>query len=338
MARKWWILSSALIVAGCFAYVRAQEAPEGVEGNREPRSLALGADDGSTRSVLRKSSRSGDTRTAVDNTKSSTDDSGTSTSRTSSSSSGSNSSRNTGVSNASARESTSTEAPSVLKRKPRSTTQKQSATAEEPAERVSQLPTTTQPAAPAATSKQSAEESPRSTTIETPAASRFRGNTATKEVTKETSREAAKEVAPPAARETDADAPADDAGQRGQQETASSTNDELRISSESPRVAVQMVGPEAITIGKAAKYTVVIVNDVLAAKQNEGYDAEHDRMGDMFKLGIIDPVKVTRVALENAVSVSALMLTTEAAVGEIPGPKTPPMGGMGGMGGGEMDF
>ena len=89
----------------------------------------------------------------------------------------------------------------------------------------------------------------------------FRSNTATKEVTKETNKEATKEVAPPAARETDADAPADDAGQRGQQETASSTNDELRISSESPRVAVQMVGPEAITIGKAAKYTVVIVND-----------------------------------------------------------------------------
>jgi hypothetical protein len=52
-------------------------------------------------------------------------------------------------------------------------------------------------------------------------------------------------------------------------------------------------------------------------------------MGDMFELGIIDPVKVTRVALENAVSIAALMLTTEAAVGEIPEPKQPAGAGWG---------
>ena len=85
----------------------------------------------------------------------------------------------------------------------------------------------------------------------------------------------------------------------------------------------------------------VIVEDVRRAPANVGYDVAHGQLGDMFKLGIIDPVKVTRVALENAVSVAALMLTTESLVGEIPEEKQPAgagggMDGMGGMGG--MDF
>ncbi|MDA0815298.1 MAG: chaperonin GroEL [Chloroflexi bacterium] len=63
----------------------------------------------------------------------------------------------------------------------------------------------------------------------------------------------------------------------------------------------------------------VIVEQVRDAKDpNIGYDAGNERMGDMFELGILDPVKVARVALENAVSVAALMLTTEAAVADIP--------------------
>jgi len=78
----------------------------------------------------------------------------------------------------------------------------------------------------------------------------------------------------------------------------------------------------------------VIIEDVRKAKRNVGFDAAGDRMGDMFDLGIIDPVKVSRVALENAVSVASLMLTTESVVGEIPEPAAPmPMGGDGGMGG-----
>jgi chaperonin GroEL len=60
----------------------------------------------------------------------------------------------------------------------------------------------------------------------------------------------------------------------------------------------------------------LVVQDVRAAKLNVGYDAANERMGDMFELGIIDPVKVSRVAMENAVSVAALMLTTEAIVGQ----------------------
>ena len=61
----------------------------------------------------------------------------------------------------------------------------------------------------------------------------------------------------------------------------------------------------------------VIVEDVRAAKPRVGYDARENRFGDMFELGIIDPVKVTRAAVENAVSIAALMLTTESVVGEI---------------------
>ena len=63
----------------------------------------------------------------------------------------------------------------------------------------------------------------------------------------------------------------------------------------------------------------VIIEDVRDAKDpNVGYDAAANVYGDMFKLGILDPVKVTRVALENAVSVASIMLTTESVVAELP--------------------
>ncbi|HEY4668293.1 MAG TPA: chaperonin GroEL [Tepidiformaceae bacterium] len=57
---------------------------------------------------------------------------------------------------------------------------------------------------------------------------------------------------------------------------------------------------------------------------NEGWDAEKDRWGDMFELGIVDPVKVTRSALENAVSISSLVLTTETLIAELPQPAAAP--------------
>jgi chaperonin GroEL len=63
----------------------------------------------------------------------------------------------------------------------------------------------------------------------------------------------------------------------------------------------------------------VIVNRIKNLKNlNEGWDAEKDRWGDMFELGIVDPVKVSRSALENAVSISSLVLTTETLVAELP--------------------
>ncbi len=63
----------------------------------------------------------------------------------------------------------------------------------------------------------------------------------------------------------------------------------------------------------------VIVNKIKKLKNdNDGWDAEHDRWGDMFELGIVDPVKVVRSALENAASVSSMVLTTESLVAELP--------------------
>ena len=65
----------------------------------------------------------------------------------------------------------------------------------------------------------------------------------------------------------------------------------------------------------------VIVDKVKKLKSaSEGWNAENDTWGDMFELGIVDPVKVTRSALENAVSISSLVLTTETLVAEIPQP------------------
>ncbi len=70
----------------------------------------------------------------------------------------------------------------------------------------------------------------------------------------------------------------------------------------------------------------VVVEKVKSLPETHGYDALEDRYGDMFELGIIDPVKVVRIALENAASIATLILTTEAAVVEIPEKKkeTPP--------------
>ncbi len=77
----------------------------------------------------------------------------------------------------------------------------------------------------------------------------------------------------------------------------------------------------------------VIVSKVQGGKANAGYDALKDEVvEDMIAAGIIDPAKMPRMALENAVSAAAILLTTEAAIADIPEPKAPPAaGGMGGM-------
>jgi chaperonin GroEL len=85
----------------------------------------------------------------------------------------------------------------------------------------------------------------------------------------------------------------------------------------------------------------VVINKVLEGKGNFGYNAQTGTYGDMIDMGILDPTKVTRTALQNAASVAGLMLTTEAMVAEAPKEETPPMpggGGMGGMGGMGMDM
>jgi chaperonin GroEL len=93
-------------------------------------------------------------------------------------------------------------------------------------------------------------------------------------------------------------------------------------------------------VNNAGGEASVVVNAVLAGKGNYGFNASNDTYGDMLELGILDPTKVTRTALQNAASVASLLLTTEAMVAEAPkdesgagGAGMPDMGGMGGMGG-----
>ncbi|TSC77478.1 MAG: 60 kDa chaperonin [Parcubacteria group bacterium Gr01-1014_33] len=70
---------------------------------------------------------------------------------------------------------------------------------------------------------------------------------------------------------------------------------------------------------RVGEITSKITDKFADEKPNAGYDALHDKIvNDMVKEGIVDPVKVTRSALENAVSVAAMFLTTEAAVTELP--------------------
>jgi chaperonin GroEL len=79
----------------------------------------------------------------------------------------------------------------------------------------------------------------------------------------------------------------------------------------------------------------VVHNEVADGQGNFGYNAATGEYGDMIDMGILDPTKVTRTALQNAGSVAGLMLTTEAMIAELPkeegAPAMPDMGGMGGM-------
>jgi chaperonin GroEL len=110
------------------------------------------------------------------------------------------------------------------------------------------------------------------------------------------------------------------------------------------KVGVQIVRraieePTRQLADNAGKEGALIVEEVKKRKGNEGYNVATDTYEDLVKAGVVDPTKVTRSALQNAASISGLLLTTEALVTELPEKeKTPPMpgGGMGGMGG--MDY
>ena len=78
----------------------------------------------------------------------------------------------------------------------------------------------------------------------------------------------------------------------------------------------------------------VVLNEVLKGKSNYGYNAATEEYGDMLKMGILDPTKVSRAALQHAASISGLMITTEAMVTDMPQDSAPAMPDMGGMGGG----
>jgi chaperonin GroEL len=87
----------------------------------------------------------------------------------------------------------------------------------------------------------------------------------------------------------------------------------------------------------AGKEGALIVQEVKKRKGNEGYNVATDEYEDLVRAGVVDPTKVTRTALQNAASISGLLLTTEALVTELPEKeKTPPMPPGGGMGG--MDY
>jgi len=99
-----------------------------------------------------------------------------------------------------------------------------------------------------------------------------------------------------------------------------------------------MEEPMRQIVDNAGDEPSVVVNKVSEGKGNFGYNAATGEYGDMVEMGILDPTKVTRSALQNAASVAGLMITTEAMVADIPaddkgGPAMPDMGGMGGMGG-----
>lgn len=98
--------------------------------------------------------------------------------------------------------------------------------------------------------------------------------------------------------------------------------------------------PLKLIVHNAGAKSDVVIDKVRSEKETFGFDALKNEFTDMIKAGIVDPAKVTRSALENAASVGSMLLTTEAAVVDIPEEKAGPdmsamagMGGMGGMGG-----
>jgi chaperonin GroEL len=91
-------------------------------------------------------------------------------------------------------------------------------------------------------------------------------------------------------------------------------------------------------VANAGEEPSVIVNKVIDGKDSFGFNAATSEFGDMIEMGILDPAKVTRTALQAAGSVAGMMITTEAMVTDVPKddtpmPPMPDMGGMGGMGG-----
>ncbi len=102
------------------------------------------------------------------------------------------------------------------------------------------------------------------------------------------------------------------------------------------RVALRaMEAPMRQIVTNAGEEASVVVNNVKAATGNDGYNAATDTYGDMIEMGILDPTKVTRSALQFAASIAGLMITTEAMITDMPKQDAPDLGaaGMGGMGG-----
>jgi len=118
--------------------------------------------------------------------------------------------------------------------------------------------------------------------------------------------------------------------------------DKVKTSNEDQATGVNIVrialeAPLRTIVENAGREGSVIAQKIKEEKGNFGYNAQTDAFGDMVEAGVIDPTKVTRLALENAASIASLLLTTECVVADEPEdekamPPAPPMGG-GGMGG-----
>jgi chaperonin GroEL len=110
------------------------------------------------------------------------------------------------------------------------------------------------------------------------------------------------------------------------------TSDSLDETTGIQIVARAIEAPLRTIVENAGGEGSVVINKVMEGNKSFGYDAKNDGYVDMLKAGIIDPKKVTRVALENAASVAGMILTTECALVDIKedAPAMPPMGG-GGM-------
>ena len=110
-------------------------------------------------------------------------------------------------------------------------------------------------------------------------------------------------------------------------------NDDQNVGINILRRAIE--APLRQIVSNAGDEPSVVINAVKNGEGNFGYNAATGEYGDMLEMGILDPAKVTRSALEHAASVAGLMLTTECMITDIPEdkPAMPDMGGMGGMGG-----
>ena len=80
------------------------------------------------------------------------------------------------------------------------------------------------------------------------------------------------------------------------------------------------------------------IDRVKEGKGSFGYNAQSGQYGDMVDMGVLDPAKVARSALQNAASVASLILTTDAMVAELPKDEKPAAGGHGHGGMGDMDY
>ena len=119
--------------------------------------------------------------------------------------------------------------------------------------------------------------------------------------------------------------------------------DSLVVSNEDQKTGVNIIkiaieAPLRVIVANCGQEPSVILNKVKEGKDDFGYNAREDKFENLLAIGVIDPAKVTRLALENAASVASLLLTTEAIIAEEKeeSPAGAPMGGggMGGMGGG----